>query len=425
MKVKVYPSTIFSNATIALPPSKSIAHRAIICSSLANGVSKLSPIEYSEDIVATINAMKKLGAHIIEKPSSLIIFGISNQLINQTYEIDCNESASTLRFCIPLFALLNQNSIFIGKPTLLKRPLDVYTSLFQKNGLMFVQHSEYISIHGPLTGGHYVIDKNISSQFITGLFLALPLCEKNSIVELKDNIESYPYILMTIYLLKLYGIKIEVVTKNKFLIQANQHYKAHDLTIEGDYSQFAYLALIGILNQPLTITNLPSSSIQGDKIILKYLQQLNVQMEEFSNKITIYPSNISSMKFDLANHPDLAIALCALAMFKKESILLENISRLEFKESNRIQSMIEEFLKLGVDIVFDNQTLIIHGSDIEHFCKNELSSHHDHRILMALFICCFNCQNPIVINDCECINKSFPSFYRLMKEIGVHFEFIK
>ena len=239
MKVKVYPSTIDTNPFINLPPSKSIAHRAIICASLANGTSKLTPIEYSKDILATINGAKELGSTITTLDDTLLIQG-NGFIKNTTHEIYCNESASTLRFFIPLFALLNQNSVFIGKESLLSRPLQIYQDLFQKMNLMFVTHPDYISIHGPLKGGEFSIRGNVSSQFISGLFFALPLCQENSIIEVTEKIESYPYILLTIHILQQFHIHIEKRGKNKFFIAGNQKYLPKDFTIEGDFSQLSY-----------------------------------------------------------------------------------------------------------------------------------------------------------------------------------------
>ena len=424
MKVKVYPSTIDTNPFINLPPSKSIAHRAIICASLANGTSKLTPIEYSKDILATINGAKELGSTITTLDDTLLIQG-NGFIKNTTHEIYCNESASTLRFFIPLFALLNQNSVFIGKKSLLSRPLQIYQDLFQKMNLMFVTHPDYISIHGPLKGGEFSIRGNVSSQFISGLFFALPLCQENSIIEVTEKIESYPYILLTIHILQQFHIHIEKRGKNKFFIAGNQKYLPKDFTIEGDFSQLSYLALLGILNQPITFTNVPFHSFQGDKIILKILKDLNVKMIEKASQLTIFPSMISSYTFDISDYPDLALSLCVLGMFCQGTFILKNVHRLAYKESNRIQSIIEEMIKLGVDISMLDDTLIIHGASNEHFCHQNLFSHHDHRILMALFMCCVNCQNPIVIEGAECINKSYPSFYQTMKKIGVRFEILK
>ena len=144
-----------------------------------------------------------------------------------------------------------------------------------------------------------------------------------------------------------------------------------------------------------------------------------------ASQLTIFPSMISSYTFDISDYPDLALSLCVLGMFCQGTFILKNVHRLAYKESNRIQSIIEEMIKLGVDISMLDDTLIIHGSSNEHFCHQNLFSHHDHRILMALFMCCVNCQNPIVIEGAECINKSYPSFYQMMKKIGVRFEILK
>ena len=284
--------------------------------------------------------------------------------------------------------------------------MSIYEDLFKKMNLMFVSHQDYISIHGPLKGGHLTICGNISSQFIRGLFFALPLCQENSILEVTDKIESYPYILLTIHLLKQFHINIEIIDKNKFFIAGQQKYQSNDLVIEGDFSQFSYLALLGILNQPVTFTNINFYSFQGDKIILDIFKELNVNRIETKESITLIPSLIPSFTFDVSNYPDITLALCILGVFCQGTFVIKNIHRLIYKESNRIQSIVEELQKLNVDIVWQDDYLIIHGSANEHFCHQTLSSHHDHRVLMALFLCALNCQNPIIIEDAQCIQKS-------------------
>lgn len=425
MKVKVFPSQITPFSTIDLPPSKSIAHRAIICASLANGISKLENVELSEDILATINAMKLINANLVLKDQSLLIDGCKNHLKNTTHEINCKESGSTLRFCIPLFALLNHNSIFIGEESLFKRPLFIYQELFQSLGLMFVLHKNYLSIHGPLKGGNYKVKGNISSQFISGLLFSLPLCEENSILEITGDIESYSYILLTIHILKLFQINIELIDKNKFFIQGKQQYYSRDLTIEGDFSQLAYLSLLAILSQPITFRNINFNSFQGDKVYLHFLKQLNIKVEAKENQLTIYPSTIKGCELNMSDCPDLALALCGIGMFSHEEIILTNCQRLKYKESNRIESILTEFKKWGVNISYHEGSLHISKIKEKYTYHKTLSSHHDHRVFMTLFICAICGLKPVIIEDAECVYKSFPSFYEKMKQIGVQFEFLK
>lgn len=425
MKVKVFPSQIKSSATIDLPPSKSIAHRAIICASLANGLSKLENIELSEDILATINAMEHLDVNMILKDRSLIIGGCKNRLKNTTHEINCKESGSTLRFCIPLFALLNHNIIFVGEESLFKRPLFIYQDLFQSLGLMFVLHKNYLSIHGPLKGGKYKVRGNISSQFISGLLFSLPLCDENSILEITDEIESYSYILLTIHILKLFQINIELIDKNKFFIQGNQQYCSRDLKIEGDFSQLAYLSLLSILSQPITFKNINFNSFQGDRIYLQFLKQLNIKVETKENQLTIYPSPIKGCQLNMSDCPDLTLALCGIGMFSQEEIILTNCQRLKYKESNRIESILTEFKKIGVNISYDEGILRICQTKETYAYRKTLSSHHDHRVFMTLFIAATYFLKPVIIEEAECIYKSFPSFYEKMKQIGIHFEILK
>ena len=205
MKVKIYPSKCFGK--VNLPPSKSMAHRSIICASLAQGKSKLENIAYSDDIIATIEGMKKLGAKISKEKDSLIVEGIKNfsQLTNSI--IDCNESGSTLRFFIPIFSLTDKKIEFRGKNRLLQRPQKIYEEIFKKQNLFYYQDNNKIEIDGKLKSGEYIINGNISSQFISGLLFTLPLLTEDSIIKIIPPFESKSYIDLTIDMLKKFGIE--------------------------------------------------------------------------------------------------------------------------------------------------------------------------------------------------------------------------
>ncbi len=424
MKIKVYPSKIKKNAKITLPPSKSIAHRAILCAALANGTSVLSNIELSEDIKATIDAAKQMGAQMTYDNHQLTITGNHGVLPNTPHEIHCNESGSTLRFTIPIFSTLDRNTIFVGKESLFSRPLNVYEELFQTLNLMFVKHENYLSVHGPLTAGNYIIDGKTSSQFVSGLLFALPLLDQDSTLSIIEPIGSYPYILLTIFILKQFGINIEMIDKNKFFIFKNQHYEARYFKVEGDLTQFSYLSLLGILNHPITFVDFPFQSCQGDRIFLDFLHQLGIKTSQKEHELTIYPSAYKGASFDIENCIDTSLALCALGLYSQEPFLLTHVKRLEYKESNRIQSLVEEFEKLNSKIIYENDTLTILPRNPNKI-RRTLNSHHDHRIFMILFLLAINENKPIIIDHCECINKSFPSFLNLMKSLEIKFEIIK
>lgn len=422
MKIKISPKILLENQEVTMPPSKSIAHRVIICASLANKESRIDNIEYSDDINVTIAAMRKMGAKIQTFDKYLIIKGIDNQINFDSKEVFVNQSASTLRFLIPLFALNNRNTIFIGKKDLFKRPIEVYKKIFNQQGLMFKLEENYLSIHGVLQPDIFHVVGNVSSQFISGLLFALPLLNKDSKIIIDGKVESSPYINMTIAVLKEYNIDIKI-NENEIYIKGNQKYIAKDYQVEGDYSQFAFFAVLGALNNGIKCLNLKHNSIQGDRVIVDILKKLNVKVTEIENGYLIEKSNIGSGSFDISNAIDLAPILCVLGMYSEGTIYLTNAHRLEYKESNRKENMVLELSKLKADIISTDDSISIQGRQI-YDCNEELDPHNDHRIFMALVIAALTLERNVIIKDAQCMNKSFPTFIQKLKSIGANIEYL-
>ena len=271
MKIKIYPSKC--SGEIKIPSSKSMGHRAIICASLANGKSIISNLDYSDDILATIDGMRKLGANIQCEKDRLIIEGIENFDSLKDKIIDCNESGSTLRFFIPIFSLTGDKISFTGRNRLLKRPQKIYEEIFKEQNLYYFQDEDKIEIKGKLKAKEYFIDGNISSQFISGLLFTLPLLEENSIININPPFESASYIDLTMEVLKEFGITINKVTPLRFEIQGGQKYIAKDYKVEGDFSQLAFFAVLGALNNDLKCIGVKHNSKQGDKAIIDILKE--------------------------------------------------------------------------------------------------------------------------------------------------------
>ena len=229
MNIKIYPSKVSGEVTI--PPSKSMAHRAIICASLAKGTSIITNIDYSNDIIATIKGMERLGAEIIPQNNSLIIKGIDDFSLFNKRVIDCNESGSTLRFFIPIFSLTNKKITFKGKNRLMYRPQKIYKDIFSKQNLLFEQSEEKISIKGSLKPGYYEINGDISSQFISGLLFTLPLLESDSTIKIIPPFESKSYVNLTIDVLKNFGINVYFQDENTIYIKGKQKYSPCNYTV--------------------------------------------------------------------------------------------------------------------------------------------------------------------------------------------------
>ena len=400
MKAIIKPSVC--QGSVKIPPSKSMAHRAIICAALADGKSIISNIDYSVDIQTTIDCMRKLGAHIECFDDYVIIQGIKNFNSIIDTNIECNESGSTLRFLIPVFSLTNKKITFTGKNRLLKRPQKIYEDLFKENNLYFKQDEDKIEILGCLQPKEYTIHGNVSSQFISGLLFTLPLLSNDSKINILPPFESKSYIDLTIQMLSKFGIIISWENDLTLVIKGNQNYIAHNEIIEGDYSQYAFFGVLDKINSKINILGMDESSLQGDKQILDILNDFNIEKD--------------THEINLNNCPDLGPILCILAMFTKGSTRIYNASRLRIKESDRIEAMVSECAKMGCHIETTNDEMIIHGNTV-HSPNVELYGWKDHRIVMACAIALTKLGG--TIHGCEAITKSYPSFFEDLKSVGI------
>lgn len=413
MKATIQPSKC--KGSIQIPPSKSMAHRAIICASLADGKSILTNVDYSVDIQTTIDCMRKLGAKIECYDHKVEIIGIQNFHSLQDTHIECNESGSTLRFLIPIFSLTNQRIAFTGKNRLLKRPQKVYEELFHEIGCFFQQNEDCIKIEGSLISKTYHVKGDVSSQFISGLLFTLPLLQNDSKIKILPPFESKSYIDLTIQMLHKFNVEITWEDDLTLIIPGNQKYVAHDECIEGDFSQFAFFGVLGAINSDLEILGMDSNSLQGDKQIINILHDFGCQIEENENYYKIYQSDLTATEIDLMNCPDLGPIACTLAMFAKGTTRIYNASRLRLKESDRIDAMVSECKKMGCNIqVIEDEMFIQGGTQTP---KVELSGWKDHRIVMACAIALTRLGG--TIDGCEAITKSYPSFFDDLKAVGI------
>lgn len=419
MRVKIYPTTVSSS--ISVPPSKSISHRGIICACLARGTSRIDNISYSKDIIATIKGMSKLGAKISKYDNYLIVEGIGNIKANTPLCIDCNESGSTLRFFIPIFSLCNQQVKFTGQGRLFLRPQSIYEEIFKGQGLSFLQDEDGITINSSLKSGEYNICGDISSQFITGLLLTLPLLNGNSTIKIKPPFESRSYVDLTLQTMKDFGVEAYFKDDYTICVKGNQQYKNTDYQVEGDYSQMAFFAVLSALKGKLDINNMRIDSKQGDKEIVDILKAFNADIQVSNNHYTIKQSSLNSKDIDLSNCPDLGPILTVLCAFSKGKSTIYNAGRLRIKESDRIYAMKTELKKLGVNISSTEDTITV-CSRVPMCDEVEVYAHNDHRIAMSLAVFGTLSEYPVIINNAECVEKSYPDFFEDMKKIGVKLE---
>ena len=409
MRARITPAKIDSG-NITIPPSKSLAHRAIICACLAPGRSVISNIDYSVDIWATIEGMRHLGASIKEDKDTLFIDGI------ETFQYDgdvvnCHESGSTLRFFLPLFSLTGKRATFSGSKRLIERPQNVYEMLFQEQGIDFVRTYPNIIIDGRLKPGELTLKGNVSSQFITGLLFALPLLEADSKIHIEPPFESRSYVDLTIQMLKRFQIIVEYEDAYTLAIKGNQQYQPTDVLVEGDYSQLVFWASLGVLNHSVETHGLDLHSLQGDKKTIDIFQSMNAGIKVLDDGYQFCPGTLNGTVIDLNDCPDLGPMLFALATQANGKTTFQNAGRLRIKESDRIEAMETELKKLGCSISSTFGTVTITGP-VKLQGNVTLHGHNDHRIVMALSILATIADEPITIDDAQAISKSYPGFFK-------------
>ncbi|QYR62403.1 3-phosphoshikimate 1-carboxyvinyltransferase [Fusobacterium polymorphum] len=398
---------------VSPPPSKSILHRYIIASSLAKGISKIENISYSDDIVATIEAMKKLGAKIEEKDDCLLIDGtktFDKEYLNKGSEIDCNESGSTLRFLFPLSIVKENKVLFKGKGKLFKRPLSPYFENFDKYQIKYSYTNENeILLDGVLKNGEYEINGNISSQFITGLLFSLPLLNENSKIIIKGKLESSSYIDITLDCLNKFGIKIINNSYQEFIMEGSQTYKSGNYEVEADYSQAAFFLVANSIGSNIKINGLNTNSLQGDKKII-----------DFVSEIDNWNKN-EKLILDGSETPDIIPILSLKACTSKKEIEIVNIARLRIKESDRLSATVQELSKLGFDLIEKEDSILINSrKNFTHDNKEfvSLSSHSDHRIAMTIAIASTCYEGEIILDNLDCVKKSYPNFWEVFLSLG-------
>ncbi len=399
MNILIKPSVL--RGKIDIPASKSVAHRLLICASLA-GNSEVNNINFSKDIEATIQAMSSLGSVIYTNENSADIPDSINP--PEKAVIDCNESGSTLRFIIPIACALGVETEFHGKGRLPQRPIDIYIRELTKHGITFNYNNTMpFTVSGKLTSGTYEIEGNVSSQFITGLLFALPLVEGDSEIILTSHLESRPYVDITIDVLRRYGVEI-TETANGFAVKGGQNYKPHDESVEGDYSQSAFFFTANALGSSVKINNLNPDSVQGDKKITEII------------KSAVSDGKITGFKADCSDIPDLVPILSVLGAYGSEKSVIYNAERLRIKESDRLQACADMLNNLGGNVTVTPDGLEItptgglHGGTVD--------SYGDHRIVMSAAIAGLCSDGDVIIKGAEAVEKSYPHFFDDYKNLG-------
>ncbi len=408
-------SPFVPNGTVNVPPSKSDVHRAIICAAMANGVSRISPVALSNDIKATIGCIKALGADAVLENNVLTVDG-TNMYKNKTALLDCGESGSTLRFFIPIAAVGNINATFVGKGKLPQRPIGIFTEALPKAGTVCKTEGGLpLEIKGQLKSGIFEIPGNVSSQFITGLLLALPILEGDSEIVLTSPLESVGYIAMTIRTMKQFGVNIQATEKG-WHIKGGQTYKSCNYTTDGDWSQAAFFMVLGAIGGKVTVKGVAKDSTQGDKKCAEILAQFGAKVTQFDNEVTVEKGELKAITIDASQIPDLVPVLSVCAAFAEGTTKIINAERLRIKECDRLKATAELLNNLGGKVKELSDGLEITG--VSSLKGGNVNGYNDHRIVMSAAVCAARSDEDITATFAMSINKSYPDFYIDYNSIG-------
>lgn len=413
--IRITPSPL--KGDINIPPSKSLAHRAVICAGLSEGISNIDNIIFSEDIKATTMGMQSFGIEISRKDESISIKG-KPQLSLIKNAINCNESGSTLRFLIPIALLTGEEISFEGRGKLVSRPLDVYYEMFNNQGIQYKNNNGQLplKVKGVLTPGTFYVKGDISSQFITGLMFALPLLDGDSRIIITTELESKGYVNLTIDCMNKFGVEIENKYYKEFYIKGNQKYISRDYRVEGDFSQAAFWIVAGILGANIKCKDLNLKSLQGDKAILNIVKEMGGNIKISEDTIEVCRSQTKGIVIDASECPDLVPILSVLGALSEGTTKIINAERVRIKECDRLKAMKTELTKVGADIEETQDGLIIRGKST--LKGGIVDSWNDHRIAMAMAVASIKCEEPIIITNSKAVKKSYPEFWEDFKMLG-------
>ncbi|MCP9751420.1 3-phosphoshikimate 1-carboxyvinyltransferase [Ferruginibacter sp. HRS2-29] len=419
MKVIIKPGAV--KGTIHAPASKSAMQRACALALLHEGKTSITNPGISNDDKAALSIITALGASVSANvDGSLEVTGLNGSGDNTTKTIDCGESGLSIRMFAPIAALQDASITVTGSGSLLKRPMDFFDEVFPSLGIFIKSNNGHLplEIKGPLKPADITIDGSLSSQFLTGLLIAFAKGAAKQVTIAVSNLKSRPYIDLTLQLMKYFGYKVQNNHYESFTIEpATASPDPVKYTVEGDWSGAAFLLVAGAVSGSLTVKGLDVFSAQADKAILQVLMAAKANISITPEEITVSSKKLDPFHFNATDCPDLFPPLVALAAYCDGTSVIEGVSRLTHKESNRALTLQEEFGKIGIGIKLQDDLMIIEGGTPVNAAT--VHSRHDHRIAMALAVAALRSNGAIEIEEAEAINKSYPSFYEHFKMMGV------
>lgn len=419
MLKKIYPAKL--KGCIDVPPSKSQAHRLLLATVPAKETCVIDHVAFSDDITATLDAIKTLGKDV-EITKGLLgnrLIVKDGDLPLKTPKIDCKESGSTLRFTIPLALAITGEAVFTGQGRLGARPLTPYKEMFEEKGIKWGAGSEGLPLRvkGRLGPGCYRLPGDVSSQFITGLLMALPLLEGDSVLEIDGVLESAPYVDITTDVLEKFGVSVvQEERSKKYRIPGNQTFRSVDVSVEGDWSQGAFHIMGGILGEEITVKGLDLLSPQGDKRIVELLRCMGADIRVEDKDLVVAHSDLQCIDADISDCPDLAPVLALACALAKGKSRITGAKRLRMKESDRIQSIGNTLIKLGAKVNMTPDGFEIEG--VSRLQGGTVSSYGDHRIAMMVAMAAVACDRPILLHVSDAVRKSYPNFWEDYRKLG-------
>ena len=418
MNIKIYPSS--ANGRIKAIASKSVVHRLLICAAFADRETKIYCKELNDDIIATTECLKALGARIERKGECFFVAPVKE--LNKNAVLNCNESGSTFRFLLPVTCMLEADSSFVMSGRLPSRPISPLWEILEESGVSLEwTDTNILSCKGITGSADFSISGCVSSQFISGLMFALAVCRKSGNIKIKDKLESEPYVEMTADALRTFGAEVKKIPGGYSVDGRCGLTSCGEVFAEGDWSNAAFALAMGAVGRSaVTVMGLNVESTQGDKKILELLSEFGARIEIKNDGITVSRGKLCGMDIDAAQIPDLVPVLSAVASVAEGKTVIYNASRLRLKESDRLMSVKNMLTALGADISETEDGLVIYGK--KNLSGGRVESFGDHRIAMSASVAATVCADTVVIENAEAVAKSYPSFWEDIKKLEIKAE---
>ncbi len=420
MRAIVKPS--LAKGHILAPRSKSDMQRACAAALLHKGITYIVNPGNSNDDLAALDVIQKLGATVTVDESRIKVISIGVNPIDD--EINCGESGLGIRMFTPIAATSSRPLTINGTGSLVKRPMDFFDEIFPQLGINIQSNGGKLPLHiqGPLVPSSIEVDGSLSSQFLTGLLMAYASTNIGDITIIVKDLKSKPYIDMTLRVIKAFGMRSPVVDNYETFTfsstSSNTTVDPMTYSVEGDWSGAAFLFVAGAISGEVVIEGMEADSVQADRMILKAIKDSGAFLELNDGVYRVAPSPLNAFEFDATECPDLFPPLVALASYCKGISKIKGANRLTHKESNRAITLQEVFGKMGIHIDLEDDVMLVHGGN--GLKGAAVHSHHDHRIAMAAAIAAMGASGETTIDDAEAINKSYPHFYEDIISLGAH-----